>query len=82
MCPPDLATKFARGVCVGVGLARSKRKHMTSGVRLPKHLAAIVAQLDKPFDLGAKAELARPICDVVELCRTKKRNMSSGAKTF
>lgn len=55
--PIDTATKFAHSICEVVSLCRYKRKHMTSGDRLPKHLKNIVEQLDKPSDLGAKAEL-------------------------
>ena len=54
--PLDTATKFAHAVCEVVALCRIKKKHMTSGERLPKHLKNIVEQLDKPSDLGAKAE--------------------------
>lgn len=54
--PMDLANKFARNIGDVVEHCRAKKKHMTSGARLPKHMQAIVAQLDKPSDLAAKAE--------------------------
>ena len=50
----DLANKFARCICDVVEHCRAKKKHMTSGARLPKHIAAIVAQLDKPSDLAVR----------------------------
>ena len=56
VAPCDLANKFARCISDVVEHCRTKKKHMTSGARLPKHIAAIVAQLDKPSDLAAKAE--------------------------
>ena len=54
--PVDLANKFARSIGDVVEHCKAKKKNMTSGARLPKHIQAIVAQLDKPSDLGAKAE--------------------------
>ena len=46
--PPDLATKLARAICDVMELCRAKKRNVSSGARLPKHCAAIVAQLDKP----------------------------------
>ena len=65
--PQDLATKFARAVCDVVEQCRTKKKNMSSGVRLPKHLALIVAQLDKPSDLSAKAVRVAARLDEVPL---------------
>ena len=53
--PMDLATKFARSICDVMEHCRSKKKNMVNGARLPQHIKAIIDQMDKPSDLGAKA---------------------------
>ena len=74
MATVDLANKFARCICDVVEHCRAKKKHMTSGARLPKCMQAIVAQLDKPSDLAAKAEQVAQRLDAPLPVRSSSRS--------